>query len=132
MTNSQAIPEPPFILDGARVLEYAPFDDAMRSGGRASAVVGGVAVGLLDVAGLAVVEDLAKGVRYLLLCDADWATLSAETCADVPSARERGEAVFAGSTRLWRAYRDLTEAEAREIETTRAFLRELMASDPDT
>jgi hypothetical protein len=123
--------EPPFILDGARVLEYAPFDDAMRSARASSAVMGGIAVDLLNVAGLAIVEDLATASRFLLLCDRDWATLAAEPCGDVPSGRERGSAAFPGAARLWRPFRELTEAECGEVESTRAFLRELTAGDPD-
>ena len=121
--------EPPHILDGARVVEYAPFDAQMKSGGRTSAVLGGVAPDLLNVSGLAIVEELARGDRFLLLCDDVWATLAAEPCGDVASAKERGEGTFPGSARLWRPYRELTEAEQREVETTRAFLRELMADD---
>ena len=45
--------EPPFILDGARVVEYAPFDAAMKSARSTSAVLGSVAVDLLNVFGLA-------------------------------------------------------------------------------
>jgi hypothetical protein len=131
MTNAQASPEPPMVLDGARVLEYAPFDAQMKAGGRASAVMGGVALDLVQVAGLALVEDLAKGNRYLLLCDDDWATLSAEPCGDLPAAKARGEELFPGSERLWRPFRDLTPAERKELETTREFLRDLMASEPD-
>ena len=123
--------EPPHILDGARVVEYAPFDAQMKGGKRASAVMGGVAVDLLNVSGLALVEDLATGNRFLLLCDEDWATLSAEPCPDMASARSRGENVFPGAVRLWRPFRDLTDEERREVESTRAFLRELIASDPD-
>lgn len=130
MTSDTRNAEPPHILDGARVVEYAPFDAQMK-GSRASAVLGGVALDLLNVSGLAIVEDLARGDRYLLLCDDVWATLAAEPCGDVASARARGTAVFPGAERLWRPYRELTEAEAREVETTRTFLRELMASDPD-
>ena len=131
MKNAQGVPEPPLVLDGARVLEYAPFDDAMRSGGRTSAVMGGVALDLLNVAGMVIVEDLAKGDLFLLLCDQDWATLSAEPCGDVASGRERGNSLFPGLSRLWQPFRELTDAERREIESTRNFLRELMASDPD-
>jgi hypothetical protein len=123
-------PEPPFILDGARVVQYAPFDAQMK-GTRASAVMGGVAVDLLNVSGLVIVEDLATGNHFLLLCDEIWATLSAEPCGDVASGKARGENVFPGASRLWRPFRELTDAESREIESTRAFLRELMASDPD-
>src|SRR5688572_25022271 len=57
MASNRRITEPPPILDGARVLEYAPFDAAVASS-RGSAVVGGVAVDLQNVVGLVIVEDL--------------------------------------------------------------------------
>jgi hypothetical protein len=130
MTSNSRNAEPPHILDGARVVEFAPFDAKMK-GSRTSAVLGGVALDLLNVSGLAIVEDLARGDRYLLLCDDVWATLAAEPIGDVASGKSRGETVFPGAERLWRPYRELTEAESREVESTRAFLRELIASDPD-
>jgi hypothetical protein len=123
--------EPPFILDGARVVEYAPFDAEMKSSRGTSAVLGGVALDLLNVFGLAIVEELAQGDRYLLLCDQDWATLAAESCDDVALGKARGENVFPGAARLWRPYRELTDEERREINSTRAFLRDLMADEPD-
>ena len=116
------------ILDGARVLEYAPFDDPILSAG-SSAVVGGVAVA--DAAGLVIVEDLAKGGLFLLTCNAEWETLAAAPAADLASAKAHAEVSFAGVARLWREYRDLTEAERRELESTRNFLRELTAGDLD-
>ena len=131
MPTPDPISEPPFILDGAIVVEYAPFDAEMKSARRISAVLGGVAVDLLNVFGLAIVEELAKGDRYLLLCDQDWATLAAEPCDDLASGRARGENVFPGAGRLWRPYREHTGEERREIDSTRAFLRELIADNPD-
>ena len=118
------------ILDGARVLEYAPFDAQMKSRGRSSGVLGGVAVDLVSVTGLAIVEELGRGDRFLLLCDDDWSTLAAEPCGDIASAKARGESVFPGVGPLWRPFRELTEAERSEIESTRAFLRELIENDP--
>jgi hypothetical protein len=131
MTPTDTRGEPPFILDGALVVEYAPFDAEMKSARRTSGVLGGVAVDLLNVFGLAIVEELAKGDRYLLLCDQDWATLAAEPCGDVATARTRGESVFPGAGRLWRPYRELTDEERREVNSTRAFLRDLVADEPD-
>jgi len=124
-------PEPPPILDGARVLEYAPFDPQILSG-RASAVVSGVAVDLQNVAGLVIVEDLANGTLYLLHCSGDWETVTASLVVDAAGAKAIAETSFPGVGRLWRKFRDLTAAERAEVESTSRFLRELLASDPDS
>jgi|SRR5687768_10065116 len=123
--------EPPFLLDAARVLEYAPLDDAVRSAPGAHAVVGGVAVDTSTVAGMAITEGLAQGEIFLLHCNENWETLAAGPVADAASARASAELAFPGSARLWRAYRSLTAEELAEIDSTSAFLRELLAQDPD-
>ena len=123
-------PEPPPILDGARVLEYAPFDPQISSG-RASAVVSGIAVDLQNVAGLVIVEDLANGTLYLLHCSGDWETVTASLVVDAAGAKAIAETSFPGVGRLWRRFRDLTAEERAEVESTSRFLRELLASDPD-
>ena len=120
--------EPPMILDGARVLEYAPFDEAMLKAG-ASAVVGGVAID--NTAGLVLVEDLARGGLFLLACSPEWETLAAVEVADGPGAKAQAETSFPGVTRFWREYRELTLEERAEVESTRRFLRELVAGDHD-
>ena len=120
--------EPPMILDGARVLEFAPFDEPLRRAG-ASAVIGGVAVD--NTAGLVLVEDLAKGGLFLLACNPEWETLAAAGVADAKGAKAQAETSFPGATRLWREYRSLTDEERAEVESTRRFLRELIAGDHD-
>ena len=126
--SNRRIPEPPIILDGARVLEYAPFDPGILEAG-ASAVMGGVAID--HAAGLAIVEDLAKGTLFLLACNAQWETLAAVGVADAAGAKAEAQASFPGATRLWREYRELTDPERSEVESTRRFLRELIAGDHD-
>ena len=122
-------PEPPAVLDGAVVLEYAPFDAQLASG-RASAVVGGVAVDLQNIAGLVIVEDLASGTLFLLHCNSDWETVVSGVIVDAPTAKADAESSFPGVSRLWRRFRDLTAEERAEVASTRKFLRELMESDP--
>lgn len=119
--------EPPIVLDGARVIEFAPFDEPLQKAG-VSAVVGGVAVD--NTAGLAIVEELAQGGLFLLACNKDWETLAAAGVVDAASAKSQAEISFPGAARLWRE-RSLTDEDRSEIESTRRFLRELMASDPD-
>ena len=123
--------EPPFVLDAARVIEYAPFDMQIASG-RASAVLGGVAVDLQNVAGLAIVEDLARGTLFLLYCNKDWETVAADAIVDLGAGKALAENSFTGTARLWTAYRELTPAEQAEVDSTKKFLRELLADDPES
>ena len=122
--------EPPLILDAARVLEYARFDAQIASG-RSSAVMGGVAMDLGNVSGLAIVEDLATGANFLLYCNNDWETVSAGGVVDAAAGKALAESAFPGVGSLWTPYREPTAAERSEIETTREFLKELLAQDPD-
>src|SRR5688572_20645421 len=103
--------EPPFLLDAARVIEYAPLDHAVRSVPGAHAVVGGVAVDPSTVAGLVVTEGLAEGEMFLLYCNEQWETLAAGPVTNVAAARADAEISYPGSARLWRPYRELSPAE---------------------
>ena len=117
--------DPPFMLDGARVLEFARFDVGIRSSGRASAVVGGVALDFDSVSGLVMAEDLVKGGTFLLHCNDDWHTLAAGTYAGPGEARAAAEAAYPGVSKRWTRFRELTAGEAAEVESTRRFLREI-------
>ena len=128
MSANSPDPEPPLVLDGARVVEYAPFDEKLASG-RGSAVVGGVAVDLQNVSGIVIVEDLARDVLFLLHCNRDWETIAAVGIADVSSGKAQAEVAFPGVAALFRPFRSLTAEEQAEIDSTRAFLRELLADD---
>ena len=112
--------EPPFLIDGARVLAYGAL-----GANPAAAVSGGIA---LDARGAAVTENLADGSIFLLFCDEDWQTLAAEPHGDAEGARRAGNAQF--PQMQWQAYRALTAEESAEIETTREFLRELVRGFP--
>lgn len=126
---SREMEEPPFMLDGARVHEFARFDDAIRASGHASAVVGGVAVDFDSISGLVIVEELVKGQFFLLHCNDHWETVASGTYAGVDQARLASEAAYPGVKRLWTRYRELTPEEAAEVETTGRFLREIAAGD---
>lgn len=114
--------EPPFLIDGARVLAHAEV-----GGDRAhTAVAEGVA---LDQArAVAVTEALADGAVYLLHCNERWETLAAEPHPGLAAAQDAAGAQYPGIE--WRAYRALSEAERAEVESTRAFLRELTRDFP--
>jgi hypothetical protein len=119
------------LLDSARVLEYATFDAGAKAAARGSAVVSGVAVDFESVSGVVIAEDLVKGVTFLLHCNADWATVAAGTHADVEAARASAESAYAGTPIKWTRFRELSAEERAEIESTRRFLRELIADYPD-
>lgn len=119
--------EPPFLLDGARVLAYARVERTPSSPRHGSAVAGGTPVDIETVSRALVVESLADDTVYLLLCNERWETFAAEVHADAAAARAACEVTFRGMALAWSDYRPLTAAEQSEIETTRAFLREIAA-----
>ena len=121
--------EPPFLLDAARVVAFAWIDPVMFPE-RTVSVEGGVPLDLDVVRGVAITQALLDDQVYLLHCTSDWLTLAAGTYDDVESARTAAEASYPGLARLclWQAYRALTPAEQSEIESTRAFLKDLAAS----
>ena len=123
--------EPPLILDGTRVVEYAIFDRSAAATGRASAVVDGVTVDLSNVAGVVITENLAADGFFLLHCNDRWESLAVGHHPDVAFARNTAERAYAGLTMLWTPFRELTAEEAAEVASTRAFLRELAADFPE-
>ena len=116
-----AVDEPPFLIDGARVLAFAALDAR-----DAHAVAGGIAVD--GATRIAVTENLADGQTFLLYCNDAWETLGAESHGDVQGAQRAVRSQFPAIE--WRPYRPLTPAEAAEIETTRAFLLSLARDFP--
>lgn len=117
--------DPPFMLEGARVIEFARFDAGLRSSGHASAIVGGVAVDFDSVSGVVMAEDLVKGGTFLLHCNDEWHTVAAGTYAGTDEARAAAEAAYPGLSKRWTRFRELTVEEAAEVESTRRFLREI-------
>jgi hypothetical protein len=114
------VDEPPFIIDGARVLAYAALGP-----GRGTALADGIA---LEASAAAVAENLSDGAIFLLYCNEEWQTLAAEAHAGKPAAQDAARAQIPAIE--WRDYRALSEAELAEIETTRAFLRDLARDFP--
>jgi hypothetical protein len=115
--------EPPILLDGARALEYAILDAGTRG------VVGGVPLGFDAVSRLVIAENLVEAGVFLIHCNDEWSTVIGESYADAQSARIAAGESYRGRIG-WIRYRDLTAQEAREVETTRAFLREITAEYP--
>lgn len=120
--------EPPFLLDAARVLEFAILDLA---GNRFGGVVEGVAVDQDSVSRLVIAESLVDGAVFLMHCTDRWETMAAGQYPDARAAESAAAAAYPEICMTWTKFRDLSAAEAREMETTRSFLRELAAENPD-
>jgi hypothetical protein len=114
--------EPEFMLDGARVVSFAHLD---ASRGPYRTVVNGVAVDSSIVTRLVIAEDLVEGGVHLLHCNSDWETVAASRYVDTDAAQGAGNTAYGAALPRWQAYRDLTEDEQRQVQTTRAFLREI-------
>ena len=122
--------EPPILIDGARVMEYAAI--VPPSGpGRESVVVEGVSLDMQTACKLVVAEDFVKGGVFVLYCNADWETIAAGNYPDAASAKAAAGAAYSSVEVAWIPYRALTAIEQKEVETTRDFLREIAAEFPD-
>jgi len=116
--------EPPILLDGARALEYAILDEA------AHGIVDGMAIGSEAVLNLVIAENLVEHGVFLIHCNDEWSTVIGESYPDVESARVAAGEAYDGDPIQWIRFRELTAQEVREVETTRAFLREITAEYP--
>jgi hypothetical protein len=123
--------EPPLLLDGARVLEFAIIDLKSVPAHRMSVMAEGLPMDLSTVSRLVIAEDLVQGGVFLLHCNDEWETLTAGHYPDAEAARQSVQGAYAQVTATWTPYRALTAAETAEVETTRAFLREIAAEFPD-
>ena len=123
--------EPPFMIDGARVLQFATLEEAIERSGPTSAVFGGMPVHLHDIAGVTIAEDLVEDGVFLVLCNDEWVSMTSERFGDAGSARTSAEEALPMTRGRWREYRELTPEERKELETTRAFLRELAQQYPN-
>jgi hypothetical protein len=118
--------EPPFLLDGAVVLDYARIDWRTPKAG-SSVVVNGVTLDSRNVAQLAVVQALVDDRLFLLHCNDRWETLVAAEASSRGQARDAGSSAYALEPGQWMPFREHSADEKREMETTRAFLREIAA-----
>jgi hypothetical protein len=125
------IAEPPFLLDGTRVLRYASIDTSTPPAQMAGVVAGGVPIDLSIVTRLAITEDLVNPGVFLLHCNDDWETVAAENYSDADAAQGTASEAYRAVPLTWCSYRPLTGSEQAEVETTRAFLREIATELPD-
>ena len=127
--------EPPFMIDGARVVAFALLGGSMDpAGGRsapASSVLGGVPVHLHDIEGVAIAQDLVEDGVFLVLCNDEWVTITAARFGDAAEARKSAEEALPMIRGRWREYRELTPEERKELATTTAFLEELARQFPN-
>ena len=119
--------EPPILLDGARVIEYAVVDPSVDPRGRLSFAVGGLAVDLASLRGLVIAENLVEGGVFLLHCDERWQTLAAGYYASADTARESAQQAYGALVARWEPLHELSAEEQAEVETVRSHLREMAA-----
>jgi hypothetical protein len=123
--------EPPIMLDGARVIEFAVLDSTVPPAGHVSMVVEGVSLDLTNVSGLVIAENPVEGGVFLLYCNHRWETVAAGHHNELEAARASAEHACSAVAGHWTRYRELSAEERAEVETTRAFLREMAAEYPN-
>jgi hypothetical protein len=127
--SADPLEEPPFLLDGARVLRYAFLDMAAHAGEGSGVVIDGIALDLNTVRRVVVAQNLADDAVFVMHCNDEWHTVAAATYPDVATAEASAAAAYGALAPEWVKFRELSEEEAREVATTRAFLREIAAED---
>lgn len=125
--NADPLEEPPFLLDGALVLRYAFLDTVAHAGGSSGVVVDGVALDLNTVRRVVIAQNLADDAVFVMHCDDDWHTIAAAPYADAATAQASAAAAYGALAPRWIKFRELSEDEAREVATTRAFVKEIAA-----
>lgn len=125
--SADPLEEPPFLLDGALVLSYASLDVAAHAGESAGVVVDGIALDLNTVRRVVIARNLVDDAVFVMHCNDEWNTVAAATYVDAATAQASAAAAYGALAPAWVTFRELTEAEASEVATTRAFLREIAA-----
>lgn len=121
-------PEPPFLLDSARVLMYAETGGRNSYTGRITVFVSNA---LLDpVPRLAICEELVENRVLLMHCDNSWKVLAAGFCRSIDAALESAERGYLGISSKWKQYRDLSSEEIGEIDEERQYLRNVAKEFP--
>lgn len=122
--------EPPFLVDGARVVRHAVIDPRAAARPHASVVAEGITIDLAIVTRLVIAEEMVEGGAFLLHCNDDWETVAAGQYGCIADAQAAADAAYAEVAPRWQDYRTLTDQEKREVEVTREFLRELARDFP--
>lgn len=119
--------EPPFLLDGALVLRYALLDIGAHGGEASGVVVDGIALDLNTVRRVVIAQNLVDDAVFLMHCNDEWNTVATATYVDAAAAQASAAAAYGALAPKWIEFRELSQAQAREVATTRAFLREIAA-----
>lgn len=119
--------EPPFLLDGALVLRYARLDVGAHAGEGSGVVVDGIALDLNTVRRVVIARNLVDDAVFVMHCNDEWNTVAAATYVDAATAQASAAESYGALAPNWVEFRELSEDEAREVATTRAFLREIAA-----
>lgn len=125
--SADPVEEPPFLLDGALVLRYATLDIAAHAGEGSGVVVDGIALDLNTVRRVVIAQNLVDDAVFVMHCNEEWQTVAAATYPDIATAEASAAAAYGALAPEWVRFRELSQEEAREVATTRAFLREIAA-----
>ena len=125
--SAEPVEEPPFLLDGALVLRYAMLDIAAHAGEGSGVVIDGIALDLNTVRRVVIAQNLVDDAVFVMHCNEEWQTVAAATYPDVATAEASAAAAYGALAPEWVRFRELSEEEASEVATTRAFLREIAA-----
>lgn len=114
---TRSLPNPPPVLQSARVLEYALLDESVRYSGHSFLFVDGKELG--PVPCLAICQALGHAGVLLFHCSRDWSILGAAEYASPTEARNRAERIYPGLSTHW------IETHVNEQETAR-YLEEVV------
>jgi hypothetical protein len=121
-SNPEIADEPPAVLACAVVRFFARLDDTVSYTGRGCIIVGSVT--LDPVPCLVIAQNIEDGCVLLFYCDKDWRVLGAGGYDTILEAQATMERRYPGVESLWIPFRQLTEAEMRELNDTRQFLED--------
>lgn len=99
---TRTLPQPPPVLDSARLLAYAVLDETVRYSGHSSLFVDGKELGAVPC--LAICQPSgASGISGVLLfhCSDDWTVLGAAEYPSVAEAKRRAEHIYRGLYSHW-------------------------------
>jgi hypothetical protein len=92
-------PEPPPVVDSARLLHHLPLNDSDALARRTLLFVDGKEVG--RVRGLAICKDARFEEVFLFHCDRDWDVLGCAGYPTVDDAKARAEHLYPGTSSRW-------------------------------
>jgi hypothetical protein len=128
LDSMNTVPEPPFLLDSARVLMYTETGGGDTYTGKITVHANGK--WLEPVPRLAICENLVGGDILLFHCDGSWNVLAAGGGRTLEEVKRTAERAYSGVSAKWVTYRSLTPDEVAEVEAEREELKGLAAQLP--